>query len=1057
MSQDIHENKTNLVANAHKSAIALFIRRPVFATVINILIVIAGLAAYMNVSIRELPNVDRAVISVSTIFSGAAAEVVDREITQKVEKAVSRVAGVKSISSSSSFGRSRVTLEFNDGIDVSEAASDIRDLVSRIVRNLPEDAEAPTIIKADADASSIMNLAVTSDSLSIEDLTILVDDQITGILSAVDGVADVQVNGGRDKIFRIEISLPKLSRFGLTIKDLEKALSNISMDDPLGSLKSSTQNITVNLVANVNKIKDFENLYINENVQLKNVAKILLSKDDEKSFVRINGKTAISLGIIRQASANTLSISENIYKAIDSLNENLGKTAHISVITNDAYFIDSAIHEVNIALLISIFSVILVIFLFLWDMRATLIPTISIPVAMIGTIAAIYLAGFSLNILTLLAFVLATGLVVDDAIVVLENIVRWRNMGYGVRAAAVLGTREVFFAVIATTLTLVAVFVPLSFLPGQAGGLFKEFGFVLAISILLSSFVSLTFCPMLASKFLKKTKTVKQNVRSQEDIYQGPQFLSSSGKIFQTFYAKTLHKTLDNPLITLIVVGIFLTISWFSFHNLQQELTPSEDRGQIYLSIQGQQAISVDYLNQQIKKIEKRLQPLFDKGEIVSHLVVAGMSSASNRGFMMLTLAPWSKRAHTQQQIVSKIKESIKDIVSVRVMIHGSNSLNIRGAGQGLHFSILGNSHKDLEEAGQKLLTLMQNDPEQRFQQPRLGTQSTQPQLFVHIDRRRAMDLNIDLTDLSKLLQSMLNGRKIANVFIKDRSFDVKLLSKPGTIRDPLDLENIFLKTLDSRYIPLSTIATIEEKAVPPQLDRESRMSAVGIFTNFSEKIALGDAYKAVQKLARDILPPGSYLIPLGEAATLKETSSGLVLVFGFAILVILLVLAAQFESFISAFIIMATIPLGLGCAVLALYFSGTTLNIYSQIGLVLLIGIMAKNGILIVEFADQLRERGREIRQAVEEASSVRLRPVMMTMICAILGGVPLVLAHGAGAEGRASLGFVIVGGLGLATIVTLYLTPFVYCYIARFIQPKDVEERLFDKEMNEAEKKSV
>jgi len=663
------------------------------------------------------------------------------------------------------------------------------------------------------------------------------------------------------------------------------------------------------------------------------------------------------------------------------------------------------------------------------------------PVALIGTIAAIYLAGFSVNILTLLALVLATGLVVDDAIVVLENIVRRRNEGMGPRAAAVLGTQEVFFAVIATTATLAAVFVPLSFLPGQTGGLFREFGFVLAMSVLLSSVVALSLCPMLASRMLKAAPEKGEHRHG---------LLGRLGRGMAALYARCLRACLNAPLVVVLVSLLFAASAWVAFGMIRQELTPSEDRSVVLLRITAPQGVSIDYTTAQMREIERLVQPLRDSGEITSIFANAGQNGTSNSGFMVMSLAPWEERTRSQQEIVVDINRLTAEVPGVRAIAITPNSLGIRGAGSGLQFAIVGNSYAQLNETAQRVIEALEKDP--RFDQPRLTTDATQPQLAVEVDRERASDLGIDITGLSDTVQAMLDGRKVVDVFIEDRAYPVKLISTSNPVNDPTDLENIFVRTGDGRYVPVSTIATLTERAVPPQLSREQQLRAVSITTGLRPDFALGDAYREALQVATPLLPNGTRIIPLAEAATLGETSAGLTTIFGFALVIILLVLAAQFESFISAIIIMATVPLGLACAVYALLITGTSLNAYSQIGLVLLVGVMAKNGILIVEFANQLRDRGLDLREAIEQASNIRLRPVMMTMICTILGGVPLVLASGAGAEARIALGWVIVGGLGLATLSTLFLTPVAYLLLGRFVTPNVEEEARLRRELQEA-----
>ncbi|ESY52623.1 MULTISPECIES: efflux RND transporter permease subunit [unclassified Mesorhizobium] len=1020
---------------------ALFIRRPVMAFVLNTLIAVAGLAAFYGVEIRELPDVDRAVVTVSTAFEGAAAETVDRELTDTIEGAVARVSGVKSISSTSSFGQSRVTIEFNDGVDLNVAASDVRDAVGRVANMIPETADPPRIVKADANSDAVMRLAVTSDTMSVQDMTVIVQDQIEDELAAVPGVADVQVYGDRDKIFRIDVDQNKLASLGFTVADLRAALASVAFDSPAGSITTTNQDLIVRTTADVTTPEEFENIIIGGTTRIRDVATVTLGPDIGQTSLRSDGKTGIGLGIIRQAESNTLDISTGVKAAVAKLQENLPKGMSIKITSDDAVFVNGAVHEVEIALGLSISMVLIVIYIFLLDWRATLIPGLSMPVAMIGTIAAIYLAGFSINILTLLALVLATGLVVDDAIVVLENIVRRRNEGMGPRAAAVLGAQEVFFAVIATTLTLVAVFVPISFLPGQTGGLFREFGFVLAMSVLLSCVVALTLCPMLASRMLTGASLHHEG---------GHGIGARVGGALNAAYKRALHACLGAPWIVLLVAVLFAGVAFSLFGTIRQELTPSEDRTVVLLRINAPQGVSLDYTTQQMQKIERLIQPLRDSGEIVSTFENAGQNGAYNSGFMVMTLAPWDERTRSQQEIMAQISQLTRQVPSVRIFPVQANSLGIRGAGNGLQFALVGNDRKALGDAAVKIIARMQADP--RFQTPRLSIDPTQPQLAVAIDRERASDLGIDISGLANTLQAMLDGNDVVDVYIADRSYGVKLVSTTNPINDPTDLENIFLKTADGRFVPMSTIATLTERAVPPSLTREQQQPSVAITSNLNGNFALGDALGVAEQIAAPLLPPGSRVLPLAEAATLGETNSAMITIFGFALVIILLVLAAQFESFVSAVIIMATVPLGLACAIFALLLSGTSLNAYSQIGLVLLVGVMAKNGILIVEFANQLRDRGLGVREAIEQASIIRLRPVMMTMICTILGGVPLVLAAGAGAEARIALGWVIVGGLGLATVSTLFLTPVAYLLLGRFVTPKTHEEARLKRELEEA-----
>ncbi|CVI61563.1 MULTISPECIES: efflux RND transporter permease subunit [Agrobacterium] len=1022
---------------------ALFVRRPILAAVLNTLLVVAGLAALVGVEVRELPDVDRPIISVRTTYEGAAPETIDQEVTQTIEGAVARVSGVKSISSHSQFGTSRVTMEFGDNVDLAVAANDVRDAIGRVTNQLPDDADEPQIIKADSDSQPIMRLAVTSSTLGMEDLTKLVDDEIIDRLAAVDGVADVELYGDQEKVFRVDLNQAALASRGLTVTDVSNALASAALDVPAGSLKSTTQDIVVRATASLTKPEDFSNLLIKNNIRLRDVATVMLGADDQSTSLRSNGVQGVGLGVIRQAQSNTLNISSGVKAAVDAMAPNLPEGTRIVVTSDDAVFIQGALHEVELALGLSAIVVVVVLYLFLRDWRATLIPAITMPVALIGTIVAIYMVGFSVNILTLLAIVLATGLVVDDAIVVLENIVRRRTEGMGPRAAAVLGTQEVFFAVLATTATLAAVFIPLSFLPGQLGGLFREFGFVLAFAVGLSSIVALTLCPMLASRMLKDG--LKEPT--------GP--LAWFGNVFASTYRMTLAACLNNPLIVIVVALGFSALSWIAFGMIQNELTPREDRSSIMMRVTAPQGVSLEYTRDQLQRIEENLQPLRDSGEIRNIYSITGMNGSSNTGFMVLTLAPWADRERTQNQIAADVTSAANRVPALRGNAIQPNSLRIRGAGNGLQMAMVGSNYSALTAATQKLLLAMEESG--LFVTPRFDNEPNQAQISVSIDRERASDLGIDITGLSRAMQSLLEGRSIVDVFVDGDAIPVRLLSSTRPINDPTDLENVFLKTGDGKIVPMSVIATLKENAVAPQLNREQQLPSVGFTANLKDGVSLGEALQKVNELSQSLLPPGARLLPLGEAATLEENSSGMLLTFGFAIAIIFLVLAAQFESVLSSVIIMTTVPLGLACAVIALLVTGSSLNVYSQIGLVLLVGVMAKNGILIVEFANHLRDQGATVREAIEKATSIRLRPVMMTMIATILGGVPLVLAQGAGAEARIALGWVIVGGLGIATLVTLYITPVSYLLIARFAKPQADEEIRLHRELELAARRKA
>ena len=1022
----------------------LFVRRPILALVLSALIVVGGLAALFGVEVRELPEVDSPVVSVRTEYPGAAPETIDREVTARIEGAAGRVPGVDSISSSSTFGRSSVTVEFTEETNIDIAANDLKDAISRISRDLPDDIEDPRVVKSDDNAQAVLRVAVTSADLSVQELTTLVEEEVVDRLTAVPGVADVYVYGDRDNIFRIDVDQNKLASRGLNVGDIAAALSNAAFDSPAGSLTSTSQDIVVRATAGIDTAEEFEALVLSGRTRIGDVASVSLGPDPGDSMLRANGRTGVGMGIVRQAGSNTLEISKGVRETVDEIAEILPGDVTIRVTSDDATFIQGSINEVLMSLLLAAAIVIAIIYVFLLNVRATLVPAITLPVALIGAVGGIWLAGLSINILTLLALVLATGLVVDDAIVVLENIVTKRNSGLGPRAAAVLGVREVFFAVITTTATLASVFIPISFLPGKVGALFGEFGFTLALSVALSSLVALTLCPMLASRFL----SAAPQTDPEAEPTSGP--ASRFGAMLVNSYARLLRACLAAPLVVIAVSLVAALAAVVLYGTLRKELTPPEDRAVILMSLSAPQGVSLDFTSAQMRKVEALVEPLRESGEVLNVFSIAGRGGQANSGFAVLTLAPWDDRTRSQQEIAAEVNGKLASVPGVRAFAIQPNSLGIRNAGEGLKIALLGDDYDEMAEVAGELMTRMEADP--RFGRVRLSYETTQPQLSIAIDRERASDLGINIDGLAPVIQAMLDGRSVGAVFVGDRAVDVKMISTANPINDPSDLEDIFLKASDGRIVPLSSISTLEEKAVAPSLGREQRRRAVTLTASLDPDFPISAALTEAETMAAPLLPPGARLAPLAEAATLNDTESGMRTTFLFAIVVVLLVLAAQFESFVSALIIMLTVPLGLACAIFALVLTGTSLNVYSQIGLVLLVGIMAKNGILMVEFANQLRNRGMSVAEAAEQAAIRRVRPIMMTMVSTVLGAIPLVLASGAGAEARIALGWVIAGGLGMATAATLFVTPVAYRLLAGLSAPAAIEEERLKRELESA-----
>ncbi|WP_192503261.1 efflux RND transporter permease subunit [Pseudoalteromonas peptidolytica] len=1013
------------------------IRRPVLIVVLNLLIIIAGIAALAGVEVRELPDVDRPRLTVSASFPGGSPETVDTEVTSKLEGAVARVSGVKSIRAQSEENNARIVVEFRPGINLDDAANETRESVSRVQRELPEEVERVSIIKADNDAEAVVSLTVSSASLTLEGLTERVEKDLAPQFLTIPGVADVRLNGDRERVLRVRLDPLKLTSFNLTVPDVAAALKQAPFDVPAGSLKSDDQQLIVRADATSITAEQISDIIIRGDTRIGDIASVYFGPADPRSMVRLDGEPVIGLEIIRQAQSNTIEISDEVLQLVEKTKARFPDLA-LSVTSDDAQFIRSSVDEVLSSLVITILLVVFTLWVFIGSWRATLIPAFAIPVALIGSLALIWALGFSVNVLTLLALVLATGLIVDDAIVVSENIQRRRGEGIGRRAAAVLGTREVFFAVVATTAVLAAVFVPIAFLPSTAGRLFREFGGVLAGAVIISSFVALSLVPALTSK-LKLKQDGKKHI------------FSAAGVKLATWYRGTIHWVLDHAWLTFGIFVIIAGLSGALYTQLDNELLPSEDRGKIRIFARGPDGVGLNFMDRQAKQMEDILLPFVESGEIESIYTVVGQWDP-NIVFITVPLKHWDERHFSQQEIIDKIRAPLGNILGAPARAFGANSLNLRGQGGGIELALLGNDYLEIFKAAQTFAALVEKEmPDAAPVQ--ISYQPSQPQLRVNIDRRRAEELGVSLSDISTTLRAAINGDDVADLNVGDQSIPIMLQAQNHTIRDPSDLANLYVGSRSGALVPLSSLAVIVEEGVAAELERHAQRRSIELDMKQPEAIPMAEVVEQLRTLAERSLPDSVTLAFKGEALTFEETANEVLLTYVLAFLIVLLVLAAQFESVNSAVVVMITVPFGISSAILALYLTGTSLNIYSQIGLVMLIGLIAKNAILLVEFADQLRDKGRTVRQAVEEAAVIRLRPIMMTLVSTLLGALPLILSVGAGAESRNAIGWVVFGGLGLAVFFTLYLTPVVYLGLARFTKPRADETKLLVDELDKAD----
>lgn len=1016
---------------------SLSIRRPILVAVLNILIAIAGFAALSGLEIRELPDVDVPTVSVTAAYPGAAPETVDTEVTSRLEGAVARVSGVKNIYAQSEEGSARVRVEFRPGVNIEDAANETREAISRVQRQLPAEVEQLAVIRADNDAQSIVNIAVSSDTLDMETLTERVDTDLAPLFLSVPGVADVRLNGDRRQVLKVALDPIRLLSFGISFQEVANALQFAPFDVPAGSVQSDDQSLIVRADATSLTAKDVADIFIVNNVRIADVADVYFSPADAVSFVRLNGKSVIGLGVIRQASSNTIEISDNVLALVDDLKLRF-PDMNITLTADDAEFIRDSVNEVIYSLSFTILLVVATLLVFIGSWRATLVPALSIPVSLMGALAAIWLMGFSINILTLLALVLATGLIVDDAIVVSENIQRRRAMGLGIRAAAVLGTREVFFAVVATTAVLVSVFVPIAFLPSTAGRLFREFGAVLAVSVIISSFVALSLVPAMTAKL------GHSSTRQPSQLFT---LLAGVGGRLARFYELSLRWTLRYGWGVFALCLLTIAGAWWVSQDIKQELLPSEDRGTLRVFARGPDGAGLGFMDRQAEQIEAILEPYVASGDIASLYTVVG-NWDPNIVFITAPLVHWDMREKSLQAIANEIRPALQAIPGAPANAFGANSLNLRGQGGGLQVAITGEDYTAIFNASKDFTRAVET------QMPALGSgrisyQPTQPQIRLNIDRLKAESLGVALSDIALTLRVAVNGLDVIDLNIGDRAVPLILQSRDKNTSDPSSLTGLYVKSAAGDMVPLSSLAYLSEEGVAAELERQAQRRAIQIDFDLPEDVTIQEAVATLRQLANDTLPPGMGIVFLGEAQTFEETSKQVALTYVLAFVIVFLVLAAQFESINSATVVILTIPFGLAAAVYALLFTGTSINVYSQIGLVMLIGLLAKNAILLIEFADQLRDKGYSVYDAIVEAGKVRLRPIMMTLISTLLGGLPLILSSGAGAEARHAIGWVVFGGLGLAVLFTLYLTPVLYHALARFTRPRADEAAQLEKEM--------
>ena len=1006
------------------------IRRPVLACVMSLLLVLIGLVSFRQLSLREYPRIDEPLVNVSTRLLGASSEVIESQVTKPLEDSIAGIDGVDIMTSVSRTEQSQITVRFKLSKDPDTAAAEVRDRVARVRGRLPDAVDEPIIAKVEADATPTIWLAYTSETMGTLELTDLINRVVKPRLQTVPGVADVQIGGDRKYAMRVWLDPDRLAAYKLTVQDVEDALRRQNLEVPAGRIESQQREFSVTARTDLNTVAQFNEIALRtvagHTVRLRDVARIEEAAASERSRVRLNGVPSISTGIIRNATANPLEVSAGVKALMPQIQRDLPPSVTVVQANDLSVFIDRSIKAVYQTVIEAVVLVALVVFVFLRTMRASIIPLVTIPVSLVGAFALIALAGFTVNTLTLLALVLAIGLVVDDAIVVLENIYRHVEEGIEPFQAAIKGVREISFAVVAMTLTLAAVFAPLAFTPGRTGRLFGEFALTLAGAVLVSGFVALTLTPMLCSKLLRHNPRPGRFDRFMESVLVG----ITGG------YTSALRWSLSRRWLVVLVMLASAGGSWYLFSNAKSELSPMEDRGVIFMPVRAPDGATLDYTARYLDVLESITSqyPEFDR-----RFMFMGGGQVSTGSAVMRT-TDWEDRTRSTPELARSLLPKVGALPGVSVFPVTPPSLGQGFRERSINFVIVSSdTYQNMARVGQALIAEMQKNP--GIVQPDSDLQLNKPEIFLDVDRARAADMGVSVDVVARTVETMLGGRAVTRYKRDAEQYDVLVQTSMSGRATPEDIEKIFVRGRNETMVPLSSLVKVREAVSPRELNHFNQRRSVTITANLAPGYSLGEGLAFMDQASARVLPPGYASELNGVSREFRASSGSLGLVFVLALLFIFLVLAAQFESFIDPFVILLAVPLSMVGALIALQWSGGTLNVFSQIGLITLVGLITKHGILIVEFSNQLRQQGKGTQEAVIEAASLRLRPILMTTGAMVLGAVPLALATGAGAESRQQIGWVIVGGMSLGTLLTIFVVPTIYTLFARQRVPGEIK----------------
>ena len=997
----------------------LSIRRPVLATVMTLIILLFGAVGYLTLGVREFPSVDNPIISVTCSYPGANAEVIENQITEPLEQNINGIPGIRSLTSVSQQGMSRITVEFELTVDLETAANDVRDKVSRAQRKLPNDCDPPTISKADADASPILMVALQSDKRSLLELSEIADLTVKEQLQTIHEVSSVEIWGEKRYCMRLWLDPVKMAGYAITPMDIKSALDRENVELPSGSIEGDKMELEIRTLGQLHTTEEFNNLVIKEDagrlVRFSDVGIAEIGPRDLKSYMKMNGVPMVSVVVIPQPGANHINIADNVYERMEQMKKDLPEDVKFDYGFDNTRFIRASIAEVETTIYEAFILVILIIFLFLRDWRVTLIPCIVIPVSLIGTFFIMYLCDFSINVLSMLAVVLAVGLVVDDAIVMTENVYNRIEKGMRPFEAGIEGAKEIFFAIISTSITLLAVFFPIVFMEGTTGRLFREFSFVIAGAVIISTFVALTLTPMLATKLLKRREQHNWLYRKTEPFFEG----------LNNLYLRTLNSFLYRRYLAIAIMVAAFGTAIYLWNTTPSEMAPLEDRSSITVRTSGPEGVTYEFMRDYTEDVRALVDSIVPDAKFVTARVSSG------GGNLQITLKDLADRDYTQMQVADKLSRAVRSKTDARAFVQQQSTFGGRRSRMPIQYVLQAQSIEKLEEVLPKFMAKVTENP--AFQMSDVDLKFSKPELQLSVNREKANMLGVNTKDVAQTLQYGLSGQRMGYLYMNGKQYDIVGEINRQQRNTPEALRAIYMRNGAGKMIQMENLVDLKESIAPPKLYRYNRFASATVSAALAEGYTIGQGLDEMDKIAAEVLDDTFRTALSGDSKEYRESSSSLLFAFGLAILLIYLILAAQFESFRDPFIIMLTVPLAVFGALVFMYFGGQTMNIFSQIGIIMLIGLVAKNGILIVEFSNQKLEAGEPLHEAIRSACVQRLRPILMTAASTILGLLPLVYANGEGSAGRVAMGTAVVGGMLISTFLTMYVVPAIYLFIKK------------------------